>query len=121
MSTGQNVSSDSLRAGVAIAQFIFVAQSTTADATAVLPAAGGAVVGISTLDAAAGGDVPVQLLGWQKVTVGASNITRGAIVASDNTGKATTATSGQVGVGIAKESGTAGGLMTIWLQCQGKQ
>lgn len=94
------------------AQYTFFKRST--NDTVVQSTAGDAAVGVLWTTASAAGRAVTLVCGSEpNVYVGTGGVTVGAEVASDANGKAVAATSGDVVVGIARETVAAGGLVRI--------
>lgn len=105
----ENASNRSYPAASAVTQFRFVTMGSTGVAHT---GAGLRASGVALASAAAGGVVPVAYDGRVSV-VAAGTISRGASVASNASGQAVAATTGNIIVGTAYEDAVAGQIMVI--------
>jgi hypothetical protein len=108
-------------ADLSASQFCFVnADTTAAGSRAVLPAAGGRVVGVlQNKPNAAGLACSLIVDGVSKVKVGTGGATAGGTLKALADGTVTTAGAGTYAVGIALETGVAGQLIPVLLTPSG--
>lgn len=118
MATKENTQSITLLAGadLSAAQFRFVA--TNSSGAAVLAGAGAMANGAVQNDPENGQAALVDISGVTKVEA-AGAITTGALVASDATGKAVAATTGDYALGTAMETGAADRIISVLFQPSG--
>jgi len=116
MSFQENVLTRSHVTSAAISQYKFCTVTSGLAVTAA--SAGVRVDGVSLTDAASGKAVCLAYLGRVPVTA-AGTIALGAAVATNASGNATSATTGQIIVGTALEAAVSGQVFTIDLRLDG--
>ncbi len=106
-------------ADLSASQFCFVAVNSSGQL--VLPSAGGDAEGIlQDKPNAAGVAGEVGILGVSKLVVGTGGVTAGDLLATDVSGKAVTATTGNKILGRALVTGAAGVIIPALIQQKGK-
>jgi Uncharacterized conserved protein (DUF2190) len=116
MSFSENILTRSHVTSAAIAQYKFCTITSGLAVTAA--SAGVRIDGVSITDAASGKAVSLAYLGRVPVTA-AGTIALGALVTTNASGNALTATTGQIIAGIAMEAAVSGQVFTIDLRLDG--
>lgn len=112
MATFENYKTRTYLAGENLTQFRFV--TLEADGNVDLAdAAGETCVGVVINDPSTGGAATVAYEGRVLVETGTGGVTRGGAVATDASGKVVDATSGDIILGYARETGVAGQIVAI--------
>lgn len=105
----------SLKANATVNVNRFIKQDSTAGFCIQSAAATDFTLGVSLVSAVANESVPFQQIGKAKLTAGAA-VALGALVMSDATGRAITATTGAAALGIAAQAaGAAGDVIEVFL------